>query len=95
MMEALVNAHVVKPEDVAHELKSAGSGYTEEQVKGWLKDDTYPGKDSGLTDQDRSSLNDAIWTIMGDKKLLDATDYDQTYRDAFHNYFKKGDGDGN
>jgi len=95
IMEALVDAHVITADDVSKELTSASDSYSSEQINTWLEDGKYPGPDADLSDQDRRSLDDAILTVMGDRKLLDSTNYDQTYKDEFHKYFDKGDGDGN
>ncbi|MEX0428610.1 DUF6571 family protein [Nocardioides sp. DS6] len=95
---ALVNAGVIKPSEVAHQLTTVpNTSYTREQVENWFPDGKFPtqAQYNAMSPQDRASMRDALATIVDDRGLNDIPDYDQTYQDMFSKYFEKGDGDGN
>lgn len=95
---ALVDAGVIRPSDVAHEVTSMqNSAYTQAQVEGWFPDGKFPTQEqyNAMSTDDRNALRNALMTIVGDRKLNDTTNYEQTYQGMFSNYFEKRDGDGN
>jgi hypothetical protein len=106
MEQALVNGGAITPQDVAANLSgvtdSHGHQYTIDDVNRWMPGGHYPTPDQykAMSPQERNAFESAMRTLSNrelpnGQPLVDTTNYDQSYKDMFSEYFEKGDGDGN
>ena len=97
IQQALVNGGTIKPSEVAAELTTGPNpAYTKQQVESWFPNGKFPtqAQYDAMNPTDQTNMRNALTTIVTQRHLSDTTNYEQTYKDMFSDYFEKGDGDG-